>query len=64
MTARGMHTGKPNRKRVLILPKYRKENINMDLIYTGWLGMDWINLAQEMDKWQAVVQKVMNFWIL
>jgi len=36
----------------------------MDLKYTGWLGMDWINLAQEMDKWQAVVKKVMNFCIL
>jgi len=26
--------------------------------------MDWINLAQEMDKWQAVMKKVMNFCIL
>jgi len=36
----------------------------MDLQYTGWLGRDWIYLAQEMDKWQADVKKVMNFYIL
>jgi len=27
----------------------------------GWEGVDWINLAQDWDKWRAVVSVVMNF---
>jgi len=27
---------------------------------TGWEGMDWTNLAQNMDNWQAVANMVMN----
>jgi hypothetical protein len=26
-------------------------------------GMDWINLAQDRDRWQAVVNAVMNLWV-
>jgi len=29
----------------------------------GWEGMDWINLVQDMDKWRAVVQTVMDPWV-
>jgi hypothetical protein len=32
----------------------------MDLGKTGWAGMDWIGLAQDMDKWRALVNAVMN----
>jgi hypothetical protein len=35
-------------------------NIKMDLRETGWDGMDWIDLAQDRDKWRALVNMVMN----
>jgi hypothetical protein len=37
-----------------------EDNIKMDLKETGWEGMDWNNLAQNMDNWQAVANMVMN----
>ena len=33
----------------------------MDLQKAGWGDMDWIELVQERDKWQALVNAVMNF---
>jgi hypothetical protein len=35
----------------------------MDLREIVWKGVDWINLAQDKDKWQALVNTVMNFRI-
>jgi hypothetical protein len=32
----------------------------MDLKAVGWKGEDWIDLAQEMEKWRALVNAVMN----
>jgi hypothetical protein len=32
----------------------------MDLRETGWDGMDWIDLAQDMYQWRALVNTVMN----
>jgi hypothetical protein len=32
----------------------------MDLQEFGWGGMDWIELAQDRDRWQAVVNVVVN----
>jgi hypothetical protein len=37
-----------------------EDNIKMDLRETGWEGVDWIHLAQDMDQWRAVVNTVMN----
>jgi hypothetical protein len=40
------------------------DNIKMDLVETGWDGMDWIGLAQDRDKWSITVNVVMNLQIL
>ena len=32
-----------------------EDNIEMDVKEMGWEGMDWIHMAQDRDKWQAVV---------
>jgi hypothetical protein len=33
----------------------------MDRQDVGWEGMDWIELAEDRDRWRAVVNAVMNF---
>jgi hypothetical protein len=35
----------------------------MDLREIGWGGMDWIDLAQDRDKWRALVNTVMNLQV-
>jgi hypothetical protein len=39
------------------------DNIKMDLLETGWGGVDWIGLAQDMVKWRALVNAVMNLQV-
>jgi hypothetical protein len=52
--------GKSEGSRPLERPSRRWENnIKMDLREIGW-GTDWIDLAQEMDRWRALVYMVMN----
>jgi hypothetical protein len=36
------------------------ENIRKDLGEIGWDGVDWIGLAQDMDKCRVLVNSVMN----
>jgi hypothetical protein len=39
------------------------DNISMDLREIGWDGMDWINLAQDMDERRTLVNTVMNLQV-
>jgi hypothetical protein len=53
---------KPEKKRPIGRPRRRwANNIKMDLRKIGWDGMDWTDLAQDVDRWRAVVNTVMNF---
>ena len=53
--------GKPKCKRPLRRPRQRWEfNIMMDLEEMTCGGMDWIKLAEDMDKWRALVNAVVN----
>jgi hypothetical protein len=36
------------------------DNIRMDLIEVGWGDVDWIGLAQDRDRWRALVNSVLN----
>jgi hypothetical protein len=53
--------GKPDGKRPLGRPSRRwVDNIKMDLREVGRDGMDWIDLAQDRDRWSAYGNAVMN----
>jgi hypothetical protein len=53
--------GKPDGKRPLGRLRRRwKDNIRMDFKRTGWRVVDWIQLAQDRNRWQIIVNTVMN----
>ena len=54
--------GKPEGKRPLGRPRRRwEDNIQMELQKVGGGGGDWKELAQDRERWPALVNTVMNF---
>jgi hypothetical protein len=52
---------KPDGKRLLGRPRRRRvDNIRMDIEEVGWGGVDWIDLAQDRNRWRALVNWVSN----
>ena len=62
---KGVHmvlVGKPEEKRPLGRPRRRwEDNIKMDLQEVGGVCEDWMELAQDRERWRALVSTVMNF---
>jgi hypothetical protein len=53
--------GKPEGDRPLRRPRVRwVDNIKMDLREIEWVGLDWIDVAQDRHQWRALVNTVMN----
>jgi hypothetical protein len=61
MNAYRILIGKPE-KRAPGRPRRRwVDKIEMDVIEIGRSGMDWIDLAEDMGRWRALVNTIMNF---
>jgi hypothetical protein len=57
--------GKPEGRRPLGRPRRRWEyGVRMDLREIGLVGVDWIRLARDRERWRAVVSAVMNLRVL
>jgi hypothetical protein len=53
--------GKPEGKRPLRRPRRRwVDNIKVALREIGWVGIDWLDLAQDRDQWRALLNFLMN----
>jgi hypothetical protein len=53
--------GKPEGKKSLGKPRGMwVDNNKTNLVKIGWDGMDWIGLAQDTEKWKALVNSVMK----
>jgi len=56
--------GKPKGKRPVGKSRRRwEDNIKIDLKELGCVGMDWIELVQDRDRWPALVNAVMNLGV-
>jgi len=56
--------GKPEGKRPLVRPRHRwEDNIKMDLQAMGCGSVDWIGLAQDRDRWWALVNVVIKLCV-
>jgi hypothetical protein len=56
--------GNPEGKRPLGRPRHRwVDNIRMDLGEVGWGDVGWIGLAQDRNRWRALVNSVLILWV-
>jgi hypothetical protein len=55
--------GKPVGRILLGRQRNRWEDMKMDRNKAGCDGVDWIHLAKDKDKWQAILKVVMNLWV-
>jgi len=59
-----MLVGKPVGRRPLLRPRRRwMDNISMDFQEVGCGYMDWIELAQDRDRWRTLMSAVMNLGV-
>jgi hypothetical protein len=59
--AYSLFLGKPEGKSFLEIPRRRwMDDITMDLREVGWGDVDWIGLAQDRNRWRALVNSVLN----
>jgi hypothetical protein len=59
--AYGILVRRPEGTRPLGRPRNRwEDDIKMDLQEVGWEGVAWIDMAQDRDRWHALVNAVMN----
>jgi hypothetical protein len=55
---------KPEARRPLGRPRRRLlDNIRMGLVGVGWDDVEWVCLAQDMDRWRALVNSVVNLQV-
>jgi hypothetical protein len=55
--------GKPEGRRPLGKPRRRVDYIRMDLVEVGWGDVDLNGLAQDRNRWRALVNSVLNLWV-
>jgi hypothetical protein len=56
--------GKPEGKRPLGRPRLRwEDNVRMDLQEVVCVCEEWIGLAQDRNRWRALVSAVRNLWV-
>jgi len=62
----GVLIGRPDGKRKDLVRRRprREDNVKKDMREVGWGDMDWIALAEDRDRWRAVVSAVMNLRVL
>jgi hypothetical protein len=61
---RHLLVGKPEGKRPLGRPRRRwVDNMRMDLEEVERGDVDWIGLAQDRNRWRALVNSVLNLWV-